>query len=118
VWSGFKDEEKLGGKIPIPQSNTVDAKNMRVAAILAILARSVDRNIFQPTYHLDFNSGLRELFVQQAAKNSKRESCCRAFLLPMFPQYQERVVSTAEPLVLPSKCQAGAKQAPPSKYET
>jgi hypothetical protein len=93
VWSGFKDEEMLGGKIPIPQSNTIDAKNMRVAAVLAILARSVDRNIFQPIYHLDSNSGLRELFVQEAVNNSRRESWCRAFLLPMFPQYQERVVA-------------------------
>lgn len=93
MWSGFKDEEMLGGKIPIPQSNTVDAKNMRVAAILAILARSVDRNIFQPTYHLGPNSGLRELFVQQATKNSRRESWCRALLLPMFPQYQEAVAA-------------------------
>ena len=93
MWSGFKDEEKLGGKIPIPQSNTIDAKNMRVAAILAVLARSVDRNIFQPTYHLDFDSGLRELFVQQATKNSRRELWCRALLLSMFPQYQEAVAT-------------------------
>ena len=72
--------------IPIPQSNSNEAKSMRVASILATLSRLIDRHIFQPTFLLDSKSGLRELLREQASVNSKREAQCRALLLAMFPE--------------------------------
>lgn len=61
---------------------------MRIAATLAILARSIDNHIFQPTYILEEDSGIRELLLRQAVSSSKRESLCRALLLKMFPSDQ------------------------------
>lgn len=66
---------------------------MRIAAMLAILARCIDRYIFQPTYILDEESGIRELLVRQAVKNSKKESFCRALLLSMFPEEQAKATT-------------------------
>ena len=80
----LKNEEP----IPIPQSNSNEAKTMRVAAILATLSRLINRDIFQPTFLLDSNSGLRELLREQAMENSRREAQCRALLLAMFPDEQ------------------------------
>jgi hypothetical protein len=62
---------------------------MRVAIILAMLARSIDTHLFHPTYVLEEDSGVRQLLLRQAVRNSKRESFCRALLLSMFPEEQE-----------------------------
>jgi hypothetical protein len=61
---------------------------MRIAAILAILARSINNHIFQPTYILEEDSDIRELLLRQAVVCSRRESFCRALLLKMFPDEQ------------------------------
>jgi hypothetical protein len=73
-------------QIPLLRSNSVVAKEMRIAAVLGILARLVDKYIFQPTYVLDENSGLRGLLRRQAIANDKKESFARGMLLSMFPE--------------------------------
>jgi len=42
AWKRLKDSEVLDHLIPLPQSNSLAAKQMHIAALLAILARSID----------------------------------------------------------------------------
>lgn len=67
---------------------------MRIAAILAILARSIDQYIFQPTYLFEKDEEIRVLLNRLAAKNSKKESFCRSLLLSIFPEDQDKHVAT------------------------
>jgi len=87
-WKKLKEHEILQHRIPLPPTNTSAAKHMRIAAILAILARSIDKLIFQPTYLLEEDSGIRELLLREAISCSKRESFCRALLGKMLPDEQ------------------------------
>ena len=64
---------------------------MRIAVMLAILARTIDKDIFQPNYILDGESGIRELLVLQAIADSGKEAYCRSILLSMFPDEQAKV---------------------------
>jgi hypothetical protein len=77
-------------QVPLPQTNSEAAKQMRLAVILAILAREIDKHIFQPTYILSEGSVTRELLTDLAMKNSKKESFCRAVLLSIDPDTQAR----------------------------
>lgn len=63
---------------------------MRLALILAILAREIDRHIFQPTYILPEDSKIREVLVNLAMKDSKKESFCRSILLSIDPDTQAK----------------------------
>lgn len=77
-------------QVPLPQSNSDAAKQMRIAVISAILAREIDKHIFQPSYILPEDSGIRELLADLAMKNSKKESFCRALLLSIDPDTQAK----------------------------
>ncbi|KAH8592633.1 hypothetical protein B0O99DRAFT_597074 [Bisporella sp. PMI_857] len=93
AWKHLKDSEHLDRAIPLPRSNSLAAKHMRVAALLAILARSISQHIFQPTYLLEDNEDrdeIRSLLVNLAVTNSKKESFCRALLLSIFPEDQAK----------------------------
>lgn len=95
AWKRLKELE-LGPQhgqhqVPLPQSNSQAAKQMRIAIMLAILARAIDKDIFQPTYILDGESGIRELLLHQAIADSGKEAYCRSILLSMFPEEQTKV---------------------------
>jgi hypothetical protein len=95
AWKRLKELE-LGPQhgqhqVPLPQSNSPAAKQMRIAVMLAILARAIDKDIFQPTYILDGESGIRELLLHQAIADSGKEAYCRSILLSMFPEEQTKV---------------------------
>lgn len=62
---------------------------MRTTTVLAIMARLIDKHIFQPTYVLDGESRMRDVLLRQAAQHSKKESFTRALLLSMFPEEQQ-----------------------------
>lgn len=59
---------------------------MRIAAVLAFLARRINRQLFQPTYLLIEEDEMRRLLVNLAIANSKKESFCRSVLLSLFPE--------------------------------
>ncbi len=82
--------------IPLPHSNSSAAKQMRTAALLAVLARQLDALIFQPNYILgDFDeTHIRSLLVELATRESKKESFCRALLLSY--QASEQAANAAE----------------------
>jgi hypothetical protein len=73
---------------------------MRIATILAILARCINQYIFQPTYILDEEDEIRPLLVRLAAVKSEKESFFRALLLSIFPEEQtENAVKAVERVV-------------------
>ncbi|TVY40184.1 hypothetical protein LOCC1_G005539 [Lachnellula occidentalis] len=93
AWKNLRESRPSDRVIPLPRSNSLEAKQMRIAALLAILARSISQHIFQPTYLLendDERDEMRELLVLQAVADSKKESFCRALLLSIFPMDQEK----------------------------
>ncbi|KAF9635982.1 hypothetical protein BFW01_g6877 [Lasiodiplodia theobromae] len=88
AWSEIKKPEDFSHNIPLPQSNSQCAKSMRIAVILAILARLIDKYLFQPSYILHEESGLREILIRQAIENSKREAFTRGIFLATFEDEQ------------------------------
>jgi hypothetical protein len=62
---------------------------MRLAIILAILAREADREIFQPTYIVPQEAGIRDTLARLAASDKEKESFYRSMLLSMDQDGQE-----------------------------
>ncbi|EKG10060.1 hypothetical protein MPH_12840 [Macrophomina phaseolina MS6] len=77
-------------KDKVPRSNSRTAKVMRISAALHILARLVDVYIFQPTYLLTANSGMREILLECAITEPSRESFLRSMLLAFSGDDEER----------------------------
>lgn len=67
--------------IPIPSSNSPIAKQMRVAAVISMLAHELCNSIFQPTYLLREASGLNQVLNALARHDPDLESHLRAVLL-------------------------------------
>jgi hypothetical protein len=61
---------------------------MRLAIFLAIIAREVDKQIFQPTYIVPEEAGIREVFANLAASDNEKESICRSILVSINPDAQ------------------------------
>lgn len=104
AWKRLRSTEELDHHVPLPQTNSVHAKQMRIAVVLAHLARAVDKYLFDPTYILGAESGLREVFLDQAVRDYKRESFCRAILLSMpldEQDIEDRIESVVEEVVPP-----------------
>ncbi|OOF97962.1 hypothetical protein ASPCADRAFT_128143 [Aspergillus carbonarius ITEM 5010] len=80
-------------QIPIPCSNTQAAKQIRLAIILAVLAREIDRHIFQPCYITPEDTRIREILVELAVTNSEKESFCRSLLHSINVEAQEKALS-------------------------
>src|ERR1700761_7601698 len=88
MWDCLKQSHYRDLVLPIPQSNSEAAKQMRCAVIMAIVARTIDAHIFQPTYLLSPNSGIRPLLTRLAQEDSRRESALRALIQTMLSQEQ------------------------------
>lgn len=68
---------------------------MRGAAVLAVIASSMVRYIFQPTYLLESGEELSEIMTNLAGADLARESHLRSVLLavlPAIPEWQKEVV--------------------------
>ncbi|KAH7071882.1 hypothetical protein BKA63DRAFT_59194 [Paraphoma chrysanthemicola] len=89
-WTKLRENEVFQHRIPLPQSNSEVAREMRVAIILGILATLIDDVIFQPTYLVSHeDQGLRENLCHQAYINAEQEQAGRSALLAMLPEEQE-----------------------------
>ncbi|KAF9889316.1 hypothetical protein FE257_007425 [Aspergillus nanangensis] len=77
-------------RIPLPSSNSLAAKQMRLAIILAILAREIDRYIFQPTYSAGEDCPSRKSLANLAAVNAEKEAFCRSMLFSLDPESQSK----------------------------
>ena len=62
---------------------------MRAAIVLGALTRLVDKFVFQPTYLLDEDSGLRVILRDEAAIDPVKERYTRGILLSMAPDEQK-----------------------------
>ncbi|PHH58492.1 hypothetical protein CDD82_2949 [Ophiocordyceps australis] len=76
--------------IPLPLSNSPAARQMRVAAALAIMADSLAQYILQPTYLLRDSNELSDLLAGLSIEDPAREAYVRAVLLSVSPDRQEQ----------------------------
>ncbi|PSN60506.1 hypothetical protein BS50DRAFT_625878 [Corynespora cassiicola Philippines] len=90
-WSALHDNSVFKNQIPLPQSNSDIAKKMRVATIVGMFARLIDKFIFQPTYLSTEDSGLREVLRRQAMAEPKKERYTRGILLATLPKDQDEI---------------------------
>ncbi|KAF2456997.1 hypothetical protein BDY21DRAFT_346711 [Lineolata rhizophorae] len=89
AWLKLKEPRILNHRVPLPVSNSPAAKQMRTAVMLAIFSRVVDKWLFQPNY-LFSEEDLRKVLVDEAIKDSEKESYSRALLLSMEPEKQSK----------------------------
>jgi hypothetical protein len=88
AWAKIRNHSRVNRIIPLPLSNTREAKQMRISAVLAILAWSLAQYIFQPTYLLQCNE-LSDLLAGLADDDPVRENYLRSVLLPVLPSKQK-----------------------------
>ncbi|ETS75873.1 hypothetical protein PFICI_12817 [Pestalotiopsis fici W106-1] len=87
-WAKMRNHGRVHRMIPLPLSNTREAKKMRTAAVLAILAWALAQYVFQPTYLLQCNE-LCDLLGGLADDDPVRENYLRSVLLPVLPSRQK-----------------------------
>ncbi|KXG46282.1 uncharacterized protein PGRI_051380 [Penicillium griseofulvum] len=78
--------------VPMPLSNSVAAKGMRLAVILSILSKEIDEHIFQPNYLVPEDAQLRDIMSHLAQTDGAKESFCRSMLLSIDQQSQQETL--------------------------
>lgn len=87
-WTKIKKHPAVIGNIPLPLSDTPTAKQMRIAAFLAILAHEMRTHIFQPIYLLRDNTGLHKIMDDlNEAEDNEREAHLRSVILRLSECY-------------------------------
>ena len=77
--------------LPLPTSNSVAAKQMRLVAILTILAYKLEQAIFQPSYLLSERDELSKLISGLIHEDHSRDSHLQAVLLSVDPVRQKEL---------------------------
>jgi hypothetical protein len=80
--------------LPLSESNSQAAEEMRSVAVMASVSRIFVRQLFRPTY-LPADSGIQELLHQQVRDHSVKESRLRAAILALLSQGQEAAITGA-----------------------
>ena len=88
-WTKLRENRIFKHHIPLPQSNSDVAKQMRVAIILGSVAKLADKFLFQPTHLLAEDSGLREVLRKEATIDPQKELYIRGVLLSISSREQE-----------------------------
>ncbi|KAI7158568.1 hypothetical protein KC349_g4757 [Hortaea werneckii] len=91
-WATYEQKSGLSDALPLPQSNSEAAVQMRCVAILAYLARIFVRELLQPNYLLPNESNIRELLTRQAYENPSKATAFRASLQALLPAAQEEAL--------------------------
>ncbi|KAJ5740925.1 hypothetical protein N7493_000797 [Penicillium malachiteum] len=96
LWNQFKSDSNAairdsthGQSIPLCASNSDSAKGMRLAVILAILSREIDKAIFQPSYIPSENGHLRASLSKLVKTDPEKEQFIRSVLLSIDRDGQE-----------------------------
>lgn len=91
-WTNLRSSEYLkhAVRIPLPQSNSPSAKQMRIAAVLAVLSRALTKHIFRPTYLIENDSELSQILRSLEAANPAHELHLRSTLLAVLPEREKR----------------------------
>ncbi|KAK1590692.1 uncharacterized protein LY79DRAFT_197401 [Colletotrichum navitas] len=84
MWDKIRNNMAVKRAIPVPSTNSSDAKKMRVAASLAILAFALEEHVFQPTYLLGDNE-LPKLLYELSTSDFEKEAHLRSVLLTLSP---------------------------------
>lgn len=87
-WAPLRTHPRVSRMIPLPLSNSGEAKQMRVAALVGILGWVCAQHIFQPTYLLQCNE-LCGVLASLADDDHARETYLRSVLLPVSPSRQK-----------------------------
>jgi hypothetical protein len=90
VWKAINNHPLIPGELPLPNTNSLSAKDMRVAAGLLVFARSVARRILRPTYLLQ-DGGIDSVLPALAEHDAYQEAYLRAALLKVLPDRQSQV---------------------------
>ncbi|KAM0280455.1 hypothetical protein ACHAQH_004034 [Verticillium albo-atrum] len=87
--------QDIRSAIPLPRSNTPEAKQMRVASFLAVLARQLDRHVFRPTYVVTESDELSDMILH--LKDKRQANHLRSVLLRL--PIDEPRVAQEQPVV-------------------
>lgn len=87
--------------VPILASNSPTAKKMRVAAVIATIAASLEQHIFHPNYLVPDGDQMSEYVLDLAERDAEVQAHCRGILLNTMPKMQaksaqERLRNTSE----------------------
>ncbi|RAH74716.1 uncharacterized protein BO66DRAFT_397335 [Aspergillus aculeatinus CBS 121060] len=94
LWENLRRCELVQNhQIPIPCSNTLPAQHIRLATILALLAREIDKYIFQPCYIIPEETHIRQVLFELAVTDSAKESFCRSLLQSINTPDQKKNLS-------------------------
>ncbi|KAJ9156373.1 Structural maintenance of chromosomes protein 6 [Pleurostoma richardsiae] len=91
-WSNLRGSEYLkhAVQIPLPQSNSQAAKQMRIAAVIAVLSRSLHRHVFRPLYIFAEDADLTDVLRELEGANPAQEMHARSTLLAVLPEREKR----------------------------
>ncbi len=78
--------------IPLPSSNSPEAKQMRIAAVLAVLGHNFATYIFQPFYLVD-GTEFSEFLSDLASEDPKREAFLRSALLATITAEEQKATT-------------------------
>ncbi|WQF77016.1 hypothetical protein CDEST_02030 [Colletotrichum destructivum] len=87
-WDRVRDHVAIQRAIPLPVSNSTDAKQMRTIAGLVIYARALSEYVFRPTY-LSLGTSADDVLDALPAANAFQDSLVRAMLLKVLPEQQK-----------------------------
>lgn len=78
--------------IRVPHSNTRAAKQMRTCLVMAVLARSLTKHIFTPTYIFEDETEMKEVLLQISDKAKKE--FLRGMIMSLFEDRQKKTAAT------------------------
>ncbi|RYO91937.1 hypothetical protein DL764_008219 [Monosporascus ibericus] len=87
----WKDIQEQIRWLPLPASNSSEAKQMRIAACIAALGSRFVRLIFVPVYQQSDTGELSGLLSSLAAADAPRETYLRSVLLDVLPDEQTSI---------------------------
>ncbi|RAL06618.1 uncharacterized protein BO97DRAFT_380088, partial [Aspergillus homomorphus CBS 101889] len=95
AWSKLRESHLTRThRIPLPCSNSLAAKQIRLALVLAILAREINQHVFQPIYILPTDPHIRKTLKYLAGTDYEKESFCRSLLQSINSDMQEKSLQT------------------------
>jgi hypothetical protein len=74
---------------PLPQRNSVIAKELRIIKVLAILAEVVDKHMLQPTYQLSEDCQFRGLLYKLGSGKPNKQQFLRGIILSVLDDQRE-----------------------------
>ncbi|KAH6848137.1 hypothetical protein B0I37DRAFT_415814 [Chaetomium sp. MPI-CAGE-AT-0009] len=89
LWENIKNHPAVRKDIPIPLSDTPAAKQMRIAAFLAVLVHQIRQHIFQPTYLLQDRTGLNKFLDDLTDSDAESEAHLRSVIVRLADSMPE-----------------------------